>query len=50
MTTTPDLGRNPFTDNATTAGLQDSGVVAATSGNQFFAVYPTTSLRANSIA
>src|SRR5262249_3725271 len=39
MTTTPDLWRNPFLDNTSTTGLQDSGVVAATAGNQFFAVW-----------
>jgi len=39
MTTTPDLWRNPITDNATTPGAQDSGVAAPTGGNEFFAVW-----------
>jgi hypothetical protein len=45
MTTTPDLWRNPFTDNTSLTGDQTSGVVAATAGNEFFAVWvdaPTT--------
>src|SRR5262249_28638749 len=39
MTTTPDLWRNPFLDNTTLTGNQDSGVVAPTAGDQFFAVW-----------
>jgi len=39
MTTTPDLWRNPFLDNTSTSGDQDSGVVAPTNANQFFAVW-----------
>jgi hypothetical protein len=39
MTTTPDLWHSAFVDNQTTAGSQDSGVVAATAGDQFFAVW-----------
>src|SRR5262249_2304152 len=42
MTTTPDLWRNPFIDNATIAGNQDQGVVAPTNNNQFFAVWVDT--------
>jgi hypothetical protein len=49
MTTTPDLWRNPFTDNATTAGLQDSGVVAATADDQFFAVWVDRNLNPDNI-
>src|SRR5262249_52379421 len=39
MTTTPDLWRSPFTDNTSLTGQQDSGVVAPTAGDQFFAVW-----------
>jgi hypothetical protein len=39
MTTTPDLWRNPFLLNQTTAGAQDSGVVAPTADNEFFGVW-----------
>jgi hypothetical protein len=39
MTTTPDLWRNPFLDNASTANPQLDGVVAPTAGNEFFAVW-----------
>jgi len=39
MTTTPALWRSPFTLNSTLAGSQNSGVVAATTDNQFFAVW-----------
>jgi hypothetical protein len=42
MTTTPDLWRTPITDNTTLVGDQDSGVVAATGDNQFFAVWRDT--------
>jgi hypothetical protein len=49
MTTTPDLWRNPFVDNATTAGLQDSGVVAATADDQFFAVWVDRNLNPDNI-
>jgi hypothetical protein len=42
MTTTPDLWRNPFIDNTETTGNQDSGVVAPTAGNEFFAVWHDT--------
>jgi hypothetical protein len=49
MTTTPDLWRNPFVDNATTAGTQDSGVVAATADDQFFAVWVDRNLNPDNI-
>jgi hypothetical protein len=49
MTTTPDLWRNPFTDNASTAGTQDSGVVAATADDQFFAVWVDRNLNPDNI-
>src|SRR5262245_28518333 len=40
MTTTPDLWRNPFlVEEDGALHNQDSGVVAATAGNQFFAVW-----------
>jgi hypothetical protein len=39
MTTTPGLWRSDFNDNATLAGPQDSGVVAATIDDQFFAAW-----------
>src|SRR5262245_49743503 len=39
MTTTPDLWRNPFIDNTSLTGTQDSGVVAPTAGDFFFAVW-----------
>src|SRR5262245_31392711 len=39
MTTTPDLWRNPFLDNTSLTGNQRDGVVAATSADQFFAVW-----------
>src|SRR5262249_40851514 len=39
MTTTPDLWRSPFIDNTSLTGNQESGVVAATSSDQFFAVW-----------
>src|SRR5262245_2501927 len=39
MTTTPDLWRSGFIDNTTLPGSRDSGVVAATGANQFFAVW-----------
>jgi hypothetical protein len=39
MTTTPDLWRNPFLDNTSLTGKQDSGVVAPTASNTFFAVW-----------
>src|SRR5262245_66629413 len=39
MTTTPGLWRSGVTDNTTLAGAQDSGVVAATIDDQFFAVW-----------
>src|SRR5262245_55655834 len=39
MTTTPGLWRPGFTDNTTLTGAQDSGVVAATIDDQFFAVW-----------
>src|SRR5262245_45190070 len=39
MTTTPDLWRNPFIDNTHLTGNQRDGVVAATNGDQFFAVW-----------
>jgi hypothetical protein len=39
MTTTPDLWRNPFLDNTSLTGAQDSGVVAPTASNTFFAVW-----------
>src|SRR5262245_20508774 len=39
MTTTPDLWRTPFLDNTSLSGNQDSGVVAATANNTFFAVW-----------
>jgi hypothetical protein len=39
MTTTPGLWRPGFIDNTTLAGQQDSGAVAATIGDQFFAVW-----------
>jgi hypothetical protein len=46
MTTTPDLWRGPFTDNATLPFNQESGVVAATIDDQFFAVWVDTPLLA----
>src|SRR5215471_15029742 len=39
MTTTPDLWRLPFRDNATIPGNQDRADVAPTTGNQFYAVW-----------
>src|SRR5262245_61047459 len=39
MTTTPDLWRPGFNDNTSLTGNQHSGVVAATPGDQFFAVW-----------
>ena len=49
MTTTPDLWRSAFVDNATTAGAQDSGVVAATADDQFFAVWVDRNLNPDNI-
>jgi hypothetical protein len=49
MTTTPDLWRSAFVDNQTTAGLQDSGVVAATADDQFFAVWVDRNLNPDNI-
>src|SRR5262249_5162303 len=49
MTTTPDLWRNPFLDNTSTDGNQDSGVVAPTAGDQFFAVWRDTFLNPEDI-
>ena len=40
MTTTPTVFRNQFIDNATDNGFQqDSGVVAATAGGDFYAIW-----------
>src|SRR5262245_21945670 len=39
MTTTPDFWRNSFFDNTSTTGDQDSGVVAPTAADNFFAVW-----------
>jgi hypothetical protein len=39
MTTTPDLWRTPFLDNTSLTGSQNSGVVAPTNADQFFAVW-----------
>jgi hypothetical protein len=39
MTTTPSLWRSGFIDNQTLTGQQDSGVVATTGDDQFFAVW-----------
>jgi hypothetical protein len=39
MTTTPDPWRNPITDNTSLVGNQNSGVIATTAGNEFFAVW-----------
>jgi len=39
MTTTPDLWRTPFIDNTSLTGSQNSGVVAPTNADQFFAVW-----------
>jgi hypothetical protein len=49
VTTTPDLWRSAFVDNATTAGTQDSGVVAATADDQFFAVWVDRNLNPDNI-
>src|SRR5262249_1024579 len=44
MTTTPDLWRSGFIDNTSLTGNQDSGVVAPTLGDQFFAVWVDVNL------
>jgi len=46
MTTTPDLWLTPlpFLDNTSLTGDQDSGVVAPTAGDQFFAVWRDSNL------
>jgi large repetitive protein len=49
MTTTPDLWRTPFIDNTTLTGNQDSGVVAATNADQFFAVWVDQNLNPDEI-
>src|SRR5262245_22208734 len=49
MTTTPDLWRNPFLDNTSLTGDQDSGVVAPTNANQFFAVWRDSNLTPDDI-
>src|SRR5262245_33022412 len=49
MTTTPDLWRTPFIDNTSLTGNQESGVVAATSSDQFFAVWVDQNLNPDDI-
>src|SRR5262245_12621886 len=39
MSTNPRLWRGPILDDQTTAGVQDSGVVATTSQDNYFAVW-----------
>jgi hypothetical protein len=51
MTTTPDLWPTPllFLDNTSRTGDQDSGVVAATADDQFFAVWVDRNLNPDNI-
>src|SRR5262245_15759198 len=49
MTTTPDLWRSPFLDNTSLTGNQNQGVVAATAGNEFFAVWVDESINPDDI-
>src|SRR5215475_4858431 len=51
MTTTPDLWLTPlpFLDNTSLTGDQDSGVVAATADDQFFAVWVDRNLNPDNI-
>src|SRR5262249_23033390 len=49
MTTTPGLWRTPFIDNTSTTGAQDSGVVAATANDTFFAVWVDHNLNPDDI-